>query len=77
LKRTGRKNIGGFKMRGQKKDLAFDAILTLVAYLIFAISLLAVNIVKYPNLRVGFNILVILSGIFMYYNLHNFNKGLK
>ncbi|MBE6158571.1 MAG: hypothetical protein E7159_01945 [Firmicutes bacterium] len=64
-------------MRGQKKDLAFDAILTLVAYLIFAISLLAVNIVKYPNLRVGFNILVILSGIFMYYNLHNFNKGLK
>ncbi len=64
-------------MKGQKKDLAFDAILTLVAYLIFAISLLAVNIVKYPNLRVGFNILVILSGIFMYYNLHNFNKGLK
>ena len=64
-------------MRGQKKDLAFDAILTLVAYLIFAISLLAVNIVKYPNLRVGFNILIILSGIFMYYNLHNFNKGLK
>ena len=64
-------------MRGQKKDLAFDAILTLVAYLIFAISLLAVNIVKYPNLRAGFNVLVILSGIFMYYNLHNFNKGLK
>ncbi len=64
-------------MRGQKKDLAFDAMLTLVAYLIFAISLLAANIVKYPNLKLGFNILVVLSGIFMYYNLHNFNKGLK
>ena len=64
-------------MRGQKKDLAFDAMLTLVAYLIFAISLLAANIVKYPNIKLGFNILVILSGVFMYYNLHNFNKGLK
>ena len=64
-------------MRGQKKDLAFDAMLTLVAYLIFAISLLAANIVKYPNIKLGFNILVALSGIFMYYNLHNFNKGLK
>jgi hypothetical protein len=64
-------------MRGQKKDLAFDAMLTLVAYLIFAISLLAANIVKYPNIKLGFNILVVLSGIFMYYNLHNFNKGLK
>ncbi len=64
-------------MRGQKTDLAFDAMLTLVAYLIFAISLLAANIVRYPNIRVGFNVLVILSGIFMYYNLHNFNKGLK
>ena len=64
-------------MRGQKKDLAFDAMLTLVAYLIFAISLLAANIVKYPNIKLGFNILVVLSGNFMYYNLHNFNKGLK
>ena len=64
-------------MRGQKKDLAFDAILTLVAYLIFAISLLAVNIVEYPSLRVGFNILTTLSGMFMYYNLRSFTKGLK
>ncbi len=64
-------------MIGQKKDLAFDAMLTLVSYLIFAISLLAANIVKYPSIKIGFIILVVLSGIFMYYNLHNFNKGLK
>ena len=64
-------------MIGQKKDLAFDAMLTLVSYLIFAISLLAANIVKYPSIKIGFIIIVVLSGIFMYYNLHNFNKGLK
>lgn len=64
-------------MRSQKKTLAFDAMLTLMAYLIFAISLLAVNMVRYPGVRVGFIILLAMSGIFMYYCLHNFNKELK
>ena len=64
-------------MKSQKKDLAFDAMLTLMAYLIFAVSMVAINIVRYPSIRVGFIVLLILSGIFMYYNLHNFNKGLK
>ncbi len=67
----------GFFMRGQKTDLVFDAMLTLMAYLIFAVCLVFVNIVRYPSLRVGFIVLLIASGIFMLYNLHSFNKGLK
>ena len=64
-------------MRGQKKDIVFDAMLTLMAYLIFAISMLAVNVVRYPNIRVGFIVILFLSGIFMLYNLHSFNKDFK
>ena len=64
-------------MRGQKTDLVFDAMLTLMAYLIFAVSMIAVNIVRYPSIRVGFIFILIASGIFMLYNLHSFNKGLK
>ena len=64
-------------MRGQKADLVFDAMLTLMAYLIFAVCLVAVNIVRYPSIRVGFIFILIASGIFMLYSLHSFNKGLK
>lgn len=64
-------------MRGHVKGRIFDMMLALVAYLIFAVSLVAVNMVKYPDIKNGFYALLLTSGILMYYSVHNFNKGLK
>ena len=64
-------------MRGHVKGLVSDLILTLMAYLIFALSLLAVNMVEYPLIRLGFYILLVTSGFLMYLGVRNFNKGLK
>ena len=64
-------------MRSHKSALAFDVMLTVMAYLIFAISLLAVNIIKYLEIKIGFFALLILSGAMMLYCLNNYNKDLK
>ncbi|MBR1416455.1 MAG: hypothetical protein IJ572_01390 [Bacilli bacterium] len=64
-------------MRGHKKTLVFDLILVVMTYLIFAFSLLAVNMIRYQNIKVGFYGLLIISGILMYYCVRNFNKGIK
>ena len=64
-------------MSGHKFELAVYALVTFMAYLIFALSLLAVNMVKYAELKLGFSFLLIVSFIFMLYCLHNFNKELN
>jgi len=64
-------------VKSQVKGRVYDMMLAILAYVIFAISLIAVNMVKYPNIKTGFYALLITSGILMYYSVHNFNKGLK
>jgi len=64
-------------MRNHKNAVAFDVMATVMAYLIFAISLLAINMVKYQMIKVGFYSLLIVSGALAIYSIHNLNKGLK
>ena len=64
-------------MRNHKSAAAFDVMAIVMAYLIFAISLLAINMVKYQMIKVGFYSLLIISGALAVYSIHNFNKGLK
>lgn len=64
-------------MRNHANAKAFDVMATVMAYLIFAISLLAINMVKYQMIKVGFYSLLIISGALAIYSIHNFNKGLK
>ena len=63
-------------MIGRKKAV-FDMILAIMAYLIFALSLIAVNIVKYPNLLVAFYLILIVSGLMVFLSLRNYSKDLK
>ena len=64
-------------MRNHKSAVAFDVMTTMMAYLIFAISLLAINMVKYQMIKMGFYSLLIISGALILYSIHNLNKGLK
>lgn len=64
-------------MRNHKSAVAFDVIATVMAYLIFAVSLLAVNMIKYPVIRYGFYAILVASGAMIIYNIHCLNKGLK
>ena len=64
-------------MRNHKSAAAFDVMAIVMAYLIFAISLLAINMVKYQMIKVGFYSLLVISGALAIYSIHNFNKGLK
>ena len=64
-------------MKSHKSCLIPDMVLTIMAYLIFAINLIAVNIVKYDMIKFGFYILLISSFVFMVYALHCFSKDLK
>ena len=64
-------------MRGHKSATFFDVMAVVMAYLIFAISLLAINMVKYQMIKIGFYSLLIVSGALTFYSIHNLNKGLK
>ena len=64
-------------MRNHTSARFFDVMATVMAYLIFAISLLAVNMVKYQMIKIGFYSLLIVSGALTLYSMHNLNKGLK
>lgn len=63
-------------MIGRKKAV-FDAILAIMAYLIFAFSLIAVNIVKYPGLLIAFYTILVLSGIMILLSIRNYSKDMK
>ena len=76
LKKHEEKNIGGFEMIGRKKAI-FDVILALMAYLIFALSLIAVNVVKYPGILIAFYVILISSGLMILLSVRNFNKYMK
>lgn len=63
-------------MKSHKNAVAYDVVATLMAYLIFAFSLLAVNMIKYPMIKMGFYSLLIVSGALIFYTVHNLNKDL-
>ena len=64
-------------MKSHKKMDLFSLFLIIMAYLIFAISLLAVNIVRYPIIKGGLYILLIISGMLIFYGLHDYYKGIN
>jgi len=64
-------------MRSHNESKIFDLALIAMAYLIFAISLLGINMVKYQGIRIGFYVVLVISFILMYYSVHSFNKGLQ
>ena len=64
-------------MRGHKGSKIFDLALIAMAYLIFAISLLGVNMVKYQGIRIGFYVVLITSFILLYYSVYSFNRDLE
>lgn len=61
-------------MNSHMKIDLFSITLTIMAYLVFAISLLAVNIIKYPFIKVGLYILLIISGMLIIYGLYDLYK---
>ena len=63
-------------MIGHKKA-KFDVVLAIMAYLIFAFSLIAVNIVKYQGILLGFHLIVLISYIIICLSLLNYNKDIK
>ena len=63
-------------MIGHKKAI-FDIILAIMAYLIFAVSLILVNIVKYRGILLGFYIVLFISYALMLLSLKNYDKDLK
>ena len=63
-------------MMGRKK-VVFDIILTLMAYLIFALSLIAVNIIKYQWLLIPFYVILVISGFLTFISVKNYSKDLK
>ena len=64
-------------MSSHKKVLLYDVALALMAYLIFAICLLAINIVKYQSILIGLYVVLIGSGSSMLYCMYNYSKDLK
>lgn len=64
-------------MKTHKKVIIFDIFSVIIAYFIFAISLLAINIIKYQMIKLGFYFLLIISGLMLIYNIYIFNKDMK
>ena len=64
-------------MRNHKSAIAFNVVAAVMAYLIFAISLLAINMVKYQMIKVGFYSLLVISGAVAIYSIYYLNKDLK
>lgn len=62
-------------MSSHKLNRLLDIVIVIMAYLIFAISLLAVNIIKYPVIKVGLYFLLIVSSILVFYGLLSYYKG--
>ena len=69
--------ISKTRYQGSIKSLVLDIVLIIMAYLIFAISLLGINMVKYLGIKLGLYILLTISGLMTIYTTYNFSKELK